>query len=140
MEAGRLLAVAQAEAGNTSVQERLDRLALLDLGQRDEAIQELERVVQSGPKVVDAYLTLGTAYLEAGRLDGALETLSQAALIDPARPDIRIQMARAYRSKGSLDKAEEQLGLATIEILWPSGIRQVLKDVAVNQILVIEEP
>src|SRR5262249_8901817 len=27
-----------------------------------------------------------------------------------------------------------------IEILWPSGTRQVLKDVAVNQILVVEEP
>ena len=27
-----------------------------------------------------------------------------------------------------------------IEVLWPSGTRQVLKDVAVNQILVIEEP
>jgi hypothetical protein len=26
-----------------------------------------------------------------------------------------------------------------IEILWPSGTRQVLKDVAVNQILVVEE-
>jgi hypothetical protein len=27
-----------------------------------------------------------------------------------------------------------------IEILWPSGTRQILKDVAVNQVLVIEEP
>ena len=27
-----------------------------------------------------------------------------------------------------------------IEVLWPSGIKQILKDVAVNQILVIEEP
>ena len=27
-----------------------------------------------------------------------------------------------------------------IEVLWPSGARQVLKDVAVNQILTIEEP
>jgi hypothetical protein len=27
-----------------------------------------------------------------------------------------------------------------IEILWPSGTRQVLNDVAVNQILVVEEP
>jgi hypothetical protein len=27
-----------------------------------------------------------------------------------------------------------------IEILWPSGARQLLKDVAVNQVLVIEEP
>jgi hypothetical protein len=27
-----------------------------------------------------------------------------------------------------------------IEILWPSGVRQVLTDVAVNQILAVEEP
>jgi hypothetical protein len=27
-----------------------------------------------------------------------------------------------------------------IEILWPSGTRQVLRDVAVNQILAVEEP
>jgi Tfp pilus assembly protein PilF len=88
-------------------------LALYDLGQRDEAISELERVVQSGPKVVDAYLSLGTAYLEAGRFDKALEVFLQGTKIDPARPDIRIQMARAYRSKGLLAKAEEQLKLAT---------------------------
>ena len=27
-----------------------------------------------------------------------------------------------------------------IEVLWPSGLRQVLKDIAVNQILAVEEP
>jgi len=27
-----------------------------------------------------------------------------------------------------------------VEVLWPSGLRQVLKDVAVNQILVVDEP
>ncbi len=27
-----------------------------------------------------------------------------------------------------------------IDILWPSGMKQVLKDVAVNQILVVDEP
>jgi hypothetical protein len=27
-----------------------------------------------------------------------------------------------------------------IEVLWPSGVRQTLKDVAANQVLVIEEP
>src|SRR5687768_2391654 len=30
--------------------------------------------------------------------------------------------------------------IRAIEVLWPSGTRQVLKDVAVNQILTIEEP
>jgi len=87
-------------------------LALYDLGQRDEAIKELEQVVQSGPTVADAYLSLGTAYLEAGRFDKALEVLLQGTKVDPARADIRIQMSRAYRSKGLLARAEEQLKLA----------------------------
>jgi len=88
-------------------------LALFDLGQRDEAIKELERVVQSGPKVAEAYLSLGVGYLEAGRLDEALEILSQATHVDPSRSDIRIQLARAYRMKGLLAKADEQLTIAT---------------------------
>ena len=83
-------------------------LTLLDLGRPDEAIKELERVVQSGEKRADVYLSLGAAYLDAGRLDEGLEILSQATHIDPARPDIRIQLARAYRLKGSR-KAEAQL-------------------------------
>jgi tetratricopeptide (TPR) repeat protein len=84
-------------------------LALFDLNQRGEAIEELERVVRSGPKAVEAYLALGTAYVEADRLDEAVATLQQGRKIDPSRPDIRIQLARAYRLKGLLDKADEQL-------------------------------
>jgi superkiller protein 3 len=87
-------------------------LALFDLGRRDEAITELERVVQSGPGAVDAYLSLGSLYVEAGRYDDALTVLRQGVQIEPSRPEIRIQMARAYRSKGLLDRAEAQLKLA----------------------------
>ena len=87
-------------------------LALFDLGRRDEAITELERVVQAGPNAVDAYLSLGTLYVEAGRYDDALKVLRQGSKIDSARPEIRIQMARAYRSKGLLDSADAQLKLA----------------------------
>jgi tetratricopeptide (TPR) repeat protein len=87
-------------------------LALFDLGQREEAITELERVVQSGPNVVEAYLSLGTAYVEAGRLDDALRTLTRGTAIDASRPDLRIQLARAYRLKGLLVRADEQLKLA----------------------------
>jgi tetratricopeptide (TPR) repeat protein len=87
-------------------------LALFDLGQREEAIKELERVVRSGPKVAEAYLSLGVGYLEAGRLDEALEILSQATHVDPSRSDIRIQLAHAYRMKGLLTRADEQLTIA----------------------------
>ena len=50
-------------------------LALFDLGQRDEAIGELEQVVAAGPPLVDPYVSLGSAYLEANRPDPALSVL-----------------------------------------------------------------
>jgi tetratricopeptide (TPR) repeat protein len=86
-------------------------LALLDLGQRDEAITELEKVVRSGPSLADPYLALGNAYLDAGRTAEAVETLIQGLRVDAKRPELRIALARAYRSKGLLDKAEAQLAL-----------------------------
>jgi tetratricopeptide (TPR) repeat protein len=86
-------------------------LALLDLGQRDDAIKELAQVVRSGAPVADAYLALGIAYIDAGRIAEAVETLSQGVRVDPARPELHIALARAYRSKGLLDKAEAQLAL-----------------------------
>ncbi|MDQ3214172.1 MAG: tetratricopeptide repeat protein [Acidobacteriota bacterium] len=87
-------------------------LALLDGGQREEATTELERVVRSGPKVADAYLALGTAYLDAGRVDAAVEALREATTVDGSRPDTRIALARAYRSKGLLARADAELTLA----------------------------
>jgi tetratricopeptide (TPR) repeat protein len=87
-------------------------LALFDLQHRDEAIRELEKVVGTGAKVVDPYLTLGSAYIDAGRTDAAIQTLRQGIQIDAKRPDLRIQLARAYRVKGLFTQAREQLKLA----------------------------
>ena len=86
-------------------------LALLDAGQRDEAIKELEQVVRAGAPVADAYLSLGSAYNEAGRTADAIETLSQGLRVDPAKPELHIALARAYRAKGLLEKADAQLTL-----------------------------
>lgn len=87
-------------------------LALFDLGKRDEAITELERVVGASPNAVDPFLSLGTAYVEAGRFDDAVKVLQQGLRIDASHPELRIQLARAYRSKGLLDSAEAQLARA----------------------------
>jgi tetratricopeptide (TPR) repeat protein len=86
-------------------------LALLDAGQRDEAITELEQVVRAGAQVADAYLSLGSAYVEAGRPADAIETLTQGLRIDPGRSELHIALARAYRAKGLLEKADAQLTL-----------------------------
>jgi Tfp pilus assembly protein PilF len=101
----------QADESNAQARYYL-ALALFDLGQRDEAIKELERVVRAHPDALDPYLALGTAYLDANRNADALKTLTDAAQIDPGRPEPHIQLARAYRTKGLLDKAEAQLALA----------------------------
>jgi tetratricopeptide (TPR) repeat protein len=84
-------------------------LALLDAGQRDEAIKELEQVVRARAAGADAYLALGSAYIDAGRAVDAIETLNQGLRIEPARPELHIALARAYRSHGLLDKADAQL-------------------------------
>ena len=101
----------QADESNAQARYYL-ALALYDQGQRDEAIKELERVVQSGPPVSDPFLSLGIAYLDAGRTPDALHVLGEGIRIDPGRPELHIQMARAYRVSGSLDKADAQLTLA----------------------------
>jgi tetratricopeptide (TPR) repeat protein len=124
-----LLGEAERQAGNPARSRDLNRtaleadasfdearyylaLALFDLGQREDAVRELERVVRSGPKVVDPYLSLGEAHLDAGRVDEALASLEQGSRIDPSRPEVRVQLARAYRLKGMLVRAEQQLKLA----------------------------
>jgi predicted Zn-dependent protease len=84
-------------------------LALIDLGRRDEAIRELERVAKSGARRPELFASLGAAYIDAGRLDEALAALTEGARLDPSRGDLRILLSRAYRGKGLLDSAAEQL-------------------------------
>jgi Tfp pilus assembly protein PilF len=86
-------------------------LALLDAGQRDEGIKELEEAARGGAVTADICLALGSGYLDAGRSTDAIEALQQGLRIDPARSELHITLARAYRSKGLLGKAETQLTL-----------------------------
>ena len=91
-------------------------LALIDAGQRDEGIKELEQIVRARAPVADAYLALGSAYIDAGRGDDAIETLSQGVRLEPARPELHIALARAYRAQGLLEKADAQLTLAFAKV------------------------
>ena len=84
-------------------------LALIDLGQREDGVRQLETLVRGGVKVADVFLALGNAYLEAERLDDAVTVLSEGVQIAPAAYTVRIPLARAYRLKGELARAGEQL-------------------------------
>lgn len=87
-------------------------LALLDLGKRDQAIRELEAVIQSGAPAAEPYLSLGTAYLDAQRVPEAIDVLTRGLRIDVSRPDLHIQLARALRTQGALAESEVELARA----------------------------
>lgn len=87
-------------------------MAMLDLGQRDEAIHELETLAKSGIGAPDVYLRLGAAYLDANQIDSAIAAFTQGARIAPANREIHVELARAFRLKGAIAQAEEQLASA----------------------------
>ncbi|MEO8480658.1 MAG: tetratricopeptide repeat protein [Acidobacteriota bacterium] len=87
-------------------------LALLDLGRRDEGIQQLQEVTNAGVVSPEVYLHLGSALTDAKRYDDAIATLTFGAKLGPSIREMRIELARAYRLKGSLVLADQQLTLA----------------------------
>jgi tetratricopeptide (TPR) repeat protein len=111
-------------------------LALLDLGQRDEAIPELERVAQSGVQRAELFQALGTAHLDAGHLDPALENLQRAVDLDATHPDLLVQLARAYRLKGQLANAQQQLARARTLVpatAVSAADQQTLRDLSLEE-------
>lgn len=106
----KALASLALEADSTLLEARYYRArAMLDLGERDEAIKELENVVRGGAQVPDVFLQLGIAYIDAKRLDEAVLSLTEGASLAPASREMKIELAHAYRLKGQLANAEQQL-------------------------------
>ena len=129
---------AQALAANPSFAEaRYYRgLALYDLGRRDDAIREMEQVIEAGGRRPEVYSSLGAAYLEAGRLDQAIAMLVDAIKLDPSRPEPMIKLARAYRLKGQPAKAEAPLAHARSiagQTAVSAADQQVQRDVYVEE-------
>jgi tetratricopeptide (TPR) repeat protein len=106
----KALASLALQADSTLTQAHYYRArAMLDLGERDDAIKELEGVVRSGAEVPDVFLYLGIAYIDASRLDEAVASLTEGASLAPTSREMTIELARAYRLKGQLADAEQQL-------------------------------
>jgi tetratricopeptide (TPR) repeat protein len=106
----KALASLALEADSTLTQAHYYRArAMLDLGERDDAIKELEGVIRSGAEVPDVFLYLGIAYIDANRLVEAVMSLTEGSSLAPASREMKIELARAYRLKGQLANAEQQL-------------------------------
>ncbi len=70
----------------------------------------------------------------------------ETAVEGSAIPLVQVQEVRAGSSYLSMDSIELEFGIGLaqvveeISILWPSGARQVLRDVAVDRVIVVKEP
>lgn len=82
-------------------------------GQRNQAIEELSKILNSG--VYDGYVLndLGRIYFDSGNFDKARELLEKAAPLLDNDPENRVLLGRIYADDNMLDQAEEILFKAT---------------------------
>lgn len=82
-------------------------------GQRNQAIEELSKVLNKG--VYNGYVLndLGRIYFDSGNFEKAEELLEKAAPLLNNDPENRVYLGRIYTDSGQLDLAEEILFKAT---------------------------
>lgn len=84
-------------------------LLLNRAGQRNQAIQELSKVLQSGKYNGFAINDLGRIYFESGNFEKAQELLEQAATLITPDPENRVMLSRIYLDEKQYDRAEQML-------------------------------
>lgn len=79
--------------------------ALLGNGQSSEAEKELNSVLKSDPKSIDALLHMGQLFAGKGNESKALSYWNQAMKLAPQRADIPFSVALLFQEKNDLEKA-----------------------------------
>lgn len=72
------------------------------------AISLLNRAITAYPQGMEAYKTLGLAYIRAGQADQALETYRKALRINPDSGSIRYNLANTYADLGRFGEAIQE--------------------------------
>ncbi|MGD0912086.1 MAG: tetratricopeptide repeat protein [Terracidiphilus sp.] len=82
--------------------------ALLDSGDMDEAIRQLNIVTQRDPKNGMAYYLLSQAFARKGDYDDAVQAARQAIALTPANAEAHFWLAESLRQKKGCGEAEPQ--------------------------------
>ncbi len=97
---------------NDLYQLRAQGVCLLLMGRNQEAISELQRVLDMRPDDLDALLAMGQAYQREGDLDRAREVLAQAVKLDPRGHAVLYELGVTLGRLGQVGEASLYLGLA----------------------------
>ncbi len=79
--------------------------ALIDSGKEDEARIELEKILKTDPRSVDARVQLGFLYGRAKRYDEAIKILDEAVNLEPKRPELFLYLGTALQRASQYDRA-----------------------------------
>ncbi len=79
-------------------------LALLRLGRRQEARDEIDAILERAPDFVPTHILLASLLLEEGRLDAAEQHLCRAVSLDPSSPQASLALNEFFAAVGEKDK------------------------------------
>lgn len=94
----------------------------------EEAVPKLTRLVAENPKMVDAWVALGTALSRSGRLRDALSAYEKAMEVSGGSPQVAIGTAKILLLLGRYDEAEKHAELGVQSS--PVAARGVLAEIA----------
>ncbi len=101
--------------------------ALLRAGRPREAIAPFRKVVDGGPRTVDAHVGLATTYAELGRMTDAKRVLEEALRIDPRSGQVRFNLGELARAAGDLAAARAQYEAALVDPVTAERARERLR-------------
>ncbi|HHH42017.1 MAG TPA: tetratricopeptide repeat protein [Chloroflexi bacterium] len=93
-----------------SAQELLERgVALLDQGQYEEALAELEKALELAPEDANVHANLGTAYANLGRTEEAIAEWQEAIRLNPDHYLAHYNLGVVYNDLGQTEEAIAEL-------------------------------
>jgi tetratricopeptide (TPR) repeat protein len=110
--------IAAAQSGHTSYQRQDDSesrslhtqaLSQLRSGREGEAINQLEHLLATNPRFVDAHLDLGVIHARNGKLDEAISYFQRAIAVQPDMLAAQMNLASALLDKKDFEGAEAHL-------------------------------
>lgn len=84
----------------------------LKLGNTENAIIELKKLIEQYPKESKYFGLLAELYQSLGKADLAMELYDQMKKIDPKNPYVHLSLSNFYREKGEKEKSFEEMKLA----------------------------
>ncbi len=102
---------------------------ILESGNYNEIVIELEQMIHDDPSDVDAKVLLGLSYIQASQPDKAIKVLEEVSNEFESNPIICHFLGHAYLATGQLEKAKESLEKSVHE---DSGNLSALYDLALT--------